>query len=597
MIRLNPQPSISGSITNSSFALFLRKRGPSITLLLIIVFIVNLRSLWNEFAGIEDDKLVLANEYIRNLNLSNIVKLFTSSSQGSYHPLVDLSIALDFRISGFNPIAYHFQNLIWHLINVWLVYRIFRRLGNNRTKGWMVALFFGIHPLHAESIAWVSGRRDVLYAAGFLFSILFYYRYVVSGNKYFYRLSLAGFVWACLCKPMAMSLPLFLPLLDYLGNRKVSWKDTLSEKFPFFFIGITLVWFTFLAQLDGGRIGTLHNWQEILFVCKALVFYLSRTLVPIQLSAFYPFPDSPEFSDYLAPLILIGLLITFFKILPFSKVTLTGWLFFLICILPVLQLFPAGQALMADRNHYIAGLGLTYLIVELLWISWYKYPAIRNIIPVGTLLIIVLFSILNIRRIPVWQNDESFYQDILKDNPKNYAANIRLANSRSRAHNSLNALPIYLNLTNLYPDSAGPYIGAGRTLLQVGKYASAEKMYRKAITLSEEKEILYPELAQATLYQQKWDTALYYFKITIKNFPDNARYRIQLSEAYERINQDSMAIQCLYQAINIDSSNGQAYYQMALLLNKKGDLSYAQNWMKAAANKGIAEAKTYLEQN
>jgi protein O-mannosyl-transferase len=594
---LNPQPSISGSITNSSFALFLRKRGPSITLLLIIVFLVNLRSLWNEFAGIEDEKLVLANEIIRNLNLSNIFRLFTSASQGSYHPLVDLSIALDFRISGFNPISYHFQNLIWHLINVWLVYRIFRRLGNNRTKGWMVALFFGIHPLHAESIAWVSGRRDVLYAAGFLFSILFYYRYVVSGNKYFYRLSLAGFVWACLCKPMAMSLPLLLPLLDYLGNRKVSWKDTLSEKFPFFFIGITLVWFTFLAQLDGGRIGTLHNWQEILFVCRAIVFYLSRTIVPIQLSAFYPFPDSPELSDYLAPFILIGLLITFFKILPFSKVSLTGWLFFLICILPVLQLFPVGQALMADRNHYIAGLGLTYLIVELLWISWYKYPAVRNIIPIGTLVVIIAFSILHIRRIPVWKNDESLYQDILKDNPGNYAANIQLANSKARDQNSMKALPLYLNLTRLFPDSAGPYIGAGRTLLQAGEYVKAEKMYRKALSLSEETEALYPEIAQATLYQQEWDTALHYFKISVKKHPDNARYRILLSEAYEHLGQDSMAIHCLYEAINIDSSNGHAYYQMALMMKKQGNLSEAQNWIKVAAQKGNPEAKTYLEQN
>lgn len=594
---LKSKPSISGSITNSSFALFLRKRGPSITLLLIIVFLVNISALWNGFAGVEDEELVRLNETIRALDFSTLFKLFTSATQGLYHPLVDLSIALDFRISGFHPLFYHVQNIFWHLLNVWLVYRIFKKLGNNRTKGWMVALFFGIHPLHAESIAWVSGRRDVLYAAGFLFAILYYYRYTVSGNRNFYRLSLVGFVWACLCKPMAMSLPLLLPLLDYLSNRKLSWKETLSEKFPFFFIAITLVWFTFLAQLNGGRIGTLHNWQEFLYVCRALVFYLSKTIAPINLSAFYPFPDSPEFIDFASPIILLALIISFFKILPFSKITLTGWLIFIICILPVLQLFPAGQALMADRNHYVAGLGLIYLIVELLWISWYKYPAVRNIIPLGTLLIIIGFSILNIRRIPVWKNDESLYQDILKNNPENYAVNLRLADSRARSENSVNALPIYLNLIKLYPDSVMPYIGAGRTLLQSGKYVMAEIMYRNAIVRSAEKEILYPEFAHATLYQQKWDTALHYFKIAVKNFPENARYRIQLSEAYEGINQDSMAIQCLYQAINIDSSNGQSYYQMALLLNKKGNLSDGQNWMKVAAQKGIAEAKTYLEQN
>lgn len=594
---LHPSPTVAGSVTDSSFALYLRKRGPSIVILLLIVLSVNLIALWNGFAGIEDKQLVLENELIRNLDFSGLFKLFTSATQGGYHPLVDISIALDFRIGGFNPLSYHAQNLFWHLINVWLVYRIFRRLGNNRTKGWMVALFFGIHPLHAESIAWVNGRKDVLYAAGFLFSILFYYRYTVSGNKYFYRLSLVGFVWACLCKPMAMSLPLLLPLIDYLENRKINWRVTISEKFPFFFIGIVLVWFTFLAQLNEGRIGTLHNWQEFLFVCRALVFYISRTVMPIQLSTFYPFPESPELRDYLAPVVLIGLLITFFKILPFSRVTLSGWLFFFVCILPVLQLFPAGQALMADRNHYIAGLGLLYLIVEFSWIAWYRYQILRNSLPIAIVLTVIIFSAIQINRIRVWRNDESFYGDILSYNPDIYAANFNLAQSRYNRQESDQALPLYLKLTELYPDSIQAYTGAGKTFLQAGKYYAAENMYRKAIGLSSEPEIYYPELAQASLYQQKWDTALYYFRASIKEYPQNARYRIQLSEAYKNTGQDSLATHSLYQALNIDSTNGQAYYQMALLLAKQGKLSESRGWMKVAASKGIAEAQVAIDQD
>lgn len=584
-------------LTNSALALYLRKRGPSIAILLSLIFLVNLPALWNGLAGKEDWMAVQGNEMIRSLDFSSVFKMFTSAWQGKYQPLVELSLALDFFLGGFTPWVYHAQNIVWHLVNVWLVYRIFRRLGNNRTKGWMVALFFGIHPLHAESVAWISGRRDVLYAAGFLMALLYYYRYTVTNNKLFYRISLAAFVWACLCKPMAMSFPLLLPLLDYLEKRKISWHDTLSEKFPFFFIAVVLAWFTFLAQLDGGRIGTLHNWQEVLFVCRALVFYITRTLMPLQLSAFYPFPEHPELRDYLAPVLIVVLLFTFFRILPFSRITATGWLFFFICILPVLQLFPAGQALMADRNHYLPGLGLIYLVVEFLWIAWYRYPRWRNLLPLGTIALALIFSGLYIHRIRVWKNDENYYGDILSYNPTIYFANLELAQSRIKRFEPEVAVPLYFRIIRDFPDSAAPRLGAAHTLLQSGNYRLAESLYRSGMRRTPDPERYYADLAHTLMYQQKWDSARYYFRKVIRLFPKAAEPRVHYAETLSQIGADSLARHYLYEALNIDSNYGPALYQMALLEKKTGNWGSANSWMKAAAKAGVAEAATALEDN
>jgi tetratricopeptide (TPR) repeat protein len=591
----NRDAETTSSISDTRLVLFLRKRGPSLVLLLCIVFLVNAVSLWHEFAGREDEFLVLDNERIRSLSLAGLFKLFTSAYHGSFHPLVDLSLALDFRLGGFNPFIYHLQNIAWHLVNVWLVYRIFRRIGNNRTKGWMVALFFGIHPMHAESVAWISGRKDVLYAAGFLFSILCYYRFTLTNNKYLYRLSLVGFVWACLCKPMAMSLPLLLPLLDYVGNRKVSLRGSISEKFPFFFIGLVLAWFTFLAQLEGGRIGSLHNWQEVLFLCRSLVFYIGRTLVPLQLSAFYPFPEIPELRDYVAVMIVLGIILTFTKWIPFSRVTKTGWLFFLICILPVLQLFPAGQALMADRNHYIAGLGLIYIIVEFLWIAWYRYPALRNILPLSALALAIIFSGLQIRRSFVYKNHDNYYGDILGYNPDIYQSNLNYADLLVKRGDSDKAIPYYLKLVKLYPDYEKPFSAAGKIFLQKGAYAISEQMFKKAIERSREPEMIYAHYAHAFYYQQKWDSALHYFKICVKEFPENAEYRVHLAETYHKTGNTESAFHYLYEALNINPEYGEASYQMALLSQEVGRYEDALSWMKASAKQGNAEAKTYLE--
>lgn len=582
-------------VTDLPLMLYLRKRGPSLILLLLIVFLANISVLWNEFTNREDTDLVLNNTLIRDFTLSTLFQIFTSAIHGNYHPLVQLSYALDFRLAGFSPWMYHAQNLIWHLINTGLVYSIFRRLGNNRTKGWMVALFFGIHPLHAESVAWISGRKDVLYAAGFLFSVLYYYRYTVTGKKNYYRLSLAGFVWACLCKPMAMSLPLLLPLIDYISERKVSFRDTLSEKFPFFFLGVVLAWFTFLTQLDSGRIGVIHSWDQVLFACRALLFYITRTLIPLRLSAFYPFPETAELRDYLAPIILLTMLAAFFRWFPLSRITRTGWLFFLICILPVLQIFPAGQALMADRNHYVAGLGLIYLVVEFLWITWYKFPTFRNILPAAAFLLAVFFAGANFKRIQVWRNNENLYADILSYNPDIYMANMNLAKSRFEQREFNLALPVYIRMVQVYPDSVPGYTGAGKTLYAQGHFILSEFMLRKAIDKSRNPEALYPDLALACFRQQEWDTSIIYLKKALRNTRNNIEFRNYLALAYIESGKDTLAEHTAYEVLNIDPENAQAAYTMSLIEDKRNQPLQSRAWLKLAAKRNFPDAIARLK--
>lgn len=582
------------NLTDLPLMIFLRKRGPSIALLIFVLLLVNLPALSNGFTNWDDPEYVLLNEYIRYPGWDAIFRMFTSSLQGNYHPLVQLSYAIDYTISGNQAWMYHAQNIFWHLVNVMLVYRIFRRMGHNRTKGWLVALFFGLHPLHAESVAWISARKDVMYAAGFLFSVLYYYRFCMTGKVWFYRLSLAGFIWACLCKPMAISLPLVLILIDYFSERKASLRERIFEKFPFFFLALVLGWFTFLAQVDAGAVSRLPGWDSLWFSATAFLFYVTKTILPFRLSAYYPYPDQPDFGDYTAPIFLIVLLFAFYRWFRLSKITVFGWGFFFVCLLPVLQLLPAGNALAADRYHYVAGLGMLYMVVELSWIAWYRYQKLRNWIPILGLLTALGFGTLYVQRLTVWTDDEHLYADMLKHNPNLYMANHNLGMSRYMDGRYQEALQPYRVLTQVYPDSSAGFEGTGKTLARMAQYDSAIHYLQIATRLNPGHESLYNELGIAWFRSARWDSAAAYFQKTLQQNTKHLDARNNLAMCYLQTGRDSLAEHTLYQVMNIDSTFGPAYYNMALVWQRRGNQNKTYAWLKAAADREVPEAQKMI---
>ena len=292
-----------------------------IVFLLFLILIISLPAflpcLKNGFVW-DDRQYLIENSAVQALSFKNVTRIFTSFTEGNYHPVTFLSYLLEFHFFKLNPAGYHLINLILHLFNSLLVFWLFMLLTRSSAVSFITSILFAIHPLHVESVAWVSGRKDVLYAFFFITAIISYLYYLKKrkGNA-FYLLSLFLFILSVLSKSMAVSLPLVLFLIDYLSGRKFD-KTALLDKVPFFVLSIVFAVIGFVSQYTGGAVRQepLVLYDSILNACYAVVFYLNKALAPVKLACFYPYPGKIE--KLISFLGLCMILFILIKLLPMA---------------------------------------------------------------------------------------------------------------------------------------------------------------------------------------------------------------------------------------------------------------------------------------
>ena len=262
----------------------------------ILTFVVFLPTLFNGFINFDDPQYISENPIVQSFNSFNLKQIFTSPFVGNYQPITMLTYMVDHALLGLNPKIYHFTNLIFHLLNVIVLYFIFLRVNFNTTTSLIAALLFGIHPLHVESVAWIAARKDVVYAFFFFLSILFYLKYIQQQKKQFYAISILLFILSVLSKAQAVVLPVVLFLFDYILKRKLN-KQTILEKIPFFAVSIAFGIMAIMIQRNAGAVQTFSYfplYQRILFACYGLANYFYKIILPIDLSIFYPYPETND---------------------------------------------------------------------------------------------------------------------------------------------------------------------------------------------------------------------------------------------------------------------------------------------------------------
>ncbi|HLD30394.1 MAG TPA: hypothetical protein VJC03_08625, partial [bacterium] len=262
------------------------------------------------FLNIDDNTYVTQNSDITTLSWQGVKRVFSSSYVSMYIPVTMLSYSLEYRFFRLNPAAYHTTNLLLHIANCCLVFWLVLLLsGNNMPAAFFTALFFGIHPLRVESVAWIAERKDVLCALFFIGTLISYSYYKLSGRKKFYYVSFALFVFALLSKPMTVTLPFVMLLFDHYYRGRLSLTD-LKEKIPFLttaFLGGVV---TLITQGSTNAISTAHSFlSNVLVAAHGILFYLWKTLVPVDLSAYYPYPAHVMTARFLLSPVLLALLI------------------------------------------------------------------------------------------------------------------------------------------------------------------------------------------------------------------------------------------------------------------------------------------------
>lgn len=399
----------------------------SILFIVIITFITFSPSLKNNFICVDDLGYVVQNDSVDKFSFENIKNIFTHDYLGNYHPLTILTYAWEYNFFGLNPRVYHATNVMLHLLNCIMVFWIILIISKDISTAALTALLFGIHPLRVESVAWISERKDVLYSFFFLCSLVSYLYYVNMKSKRYLYYSFILFFFSLLSKVTAVIFPLFLYMFDYLLNRKFN-KKLFVEKIPFFLFALIfgIISIIFLKKLGGINIAGDYPLQyRISLIFYGLISYLYKILLPIRLSALYPYPQA-TFAFYsvslFAVVLVSGLAFIVFRLRYTNRKIVFGTLFFFLGILLGLQIIPVGVAFMADRYTYIPSIGIFYIISEAcrsIYNMRFKYQAVaKSALIVILISIIAAMSFLTYSRISVWKDSFILLRDVLKTYPR-----------------------------------------------------------------------------------------------------------------------------------------------------------------------------------
>ena len=421
---------------------------PWICLIIGITAICLWPMLNNEFTNWDDEYYVLNNKLLRGPDWSGIV---SDPVVGNYHPLTVITLAFNYSISQLDPFSYLLVNYLLHLINTVLVFYFIWNISNkNKFIAAFVAIIFGIHPMHVESVAWVSERKDVLYTTFFLLSLLQYWRFLLTNKKSHFWICFILFVLSLLSKPAAVILPLVLLLLDYWKGRPITVK-VVAEKIPFFILSFLIGIYTINIQSPTAMAGlnVYSITDRMFFSCYTLMIYFLRFFVPYPLSTFHPFPASNDLGwpVLISPLFVIGLLaaLWFFRK---SKFVVFGLLFYVINLVLVLQVISIGLTIVSERYTYVPYIGLAFIIG--MAISRVKFLPLKSIWAIASVVVIIL-GIITFQRADVWENSNTLWTDVIKTYPNtayprsnraNYLSILASKQTRKQASDSLNRLAL-----------------------------------------------------------------------------------------------------------------------------------------------------------
>jgi len=551
------QPESNKFVLTSTVPASRRSFAP-LLLVVLISFFAFFPVLRNGFVNWDDDRYVTGNASIRSLNISEV---FSRYFEGNYHPITLIVYSIEYQLFGFRPAGYHAVNLLLHLVNVVLVFRAILLLTRKREVALVGALLFGIHPLHVESVAWVSELKDLLYSAFFLGALICYLRFHDEKKKKLYFFSLGLFLLSLLSKALAVSLPGVLLLTDHFRGRKPSLSVWL-EKVPFLALSVVFGVVAIFAQRSTPAMQFLDVYplhQRLVFASYGFVMYLVKLVVPFSLSAVYPYPVQggavlPGWL-YAYPLALLAVAALVLYSLRFSKEIFFGFAFFLTTVFFVLQLLPVGKAIMADRYVYIPSIGIFYLAGEAAW-RWYRSGniAITNHKVAGVVLagaLIVFFSATTYARCEVWRDSLTLWSDVISKEENAVIAYNKRGIVWAGQNNTDRAFQDFSKAIQLSSVEPQTYNSRGNIYVAQKKYDEALADYNKALELDPAYSFAYNGRGVLFIQQEKFTEAVSEFSKAIELQPRYAAAYFNRSIAQHSLEHQTSSCQDLQQAVSL----------------------------------------------
>jgi len=524
-----------------------RKTCLMVAVIVLVTLIAFLPSLKNEFTNWDDNEYVTDNPAITGLSLAHLKTMVTTVVSANYHPLTVLSLAFNYRWSGLDPAPYILTNLLLHLLNTLLVFHFIYSLSSgDRISALVVSLLFGIHPMHVESVTWISERKDVLFSLFYLLALILYMRYRRRSSGADYALLLTSFLLSLLSKPAAVTLPVALLLLDYYSRRKMSAR-LLIEKAPLFFLsilfGVITLWLQSTQAI--GDMETYRFMSRAAFASYGFVVYLAKLVLPVQLSAFYPYPmpgsGLPGFY-LLCPWIVLILVAGVVWSARRTRVILFGFLFFVVHIILVLQLLGVGSAIMADRYTYLPYIGLFFIVGTALshvYRNTFGHDASRRtVLTVGSLFYVGFLAYTTFARTQVWKDSETLWSDVIRKHTNVPHAFNNRGNVYWYEHKQPEkALADYERALELKPNYAEAYYNRGNIFFtHLQDYDRALHNFNQAVRYNPSDAPSHNNLGTIHFnFKKNPQLALNHFNKAIRIRPHEGKYYLNRSRCYFKL--------------------------------------------------------------
>lgn len=545
-------------------------------LLLIIAMacIVFFPSFQFQFTNWDDDIHVTNNPAVHRLSLESLALQFHPTSKYMYHPLTMVSYSLDWMMGQGSPSTFHAMNVLLHLFNIVLVFLVLRKILPSDAAVLFVTALFAIHPLQVESVAWISARKELLYAFFYLVSLLLYLEWNKGEKAGLYVLSIFFFLCALLSKPTAVTLPLVIILLEFWRSRKLEAK-IIYRALPFL---ICAVAFTLLiiGTQNEGTIPPLAYYsfpQRLLLILYQVAFYVWKFVAPAKLSACYAYPQLVDnrlpLAYYAAPFLLVAIAAMVWFVKKKSTYIFPELIFYVVTLLPVLQLVPFNNAsLVADRYMYLPILGAAFFFYQMVEFieanASAANPSVRFVKEICCGLFIFGFFVISIGRVGVWKDSITLFNDVIDKNDGISIAYGNRANAKVQKGDFSGALEDCNRLIEITPNNGKAFYNKGNAESGLKHYREAVNDFTESVNLGYDVSSLYYNRGTAYYHVGLTDSALADYrasKLRDPNFAD-APYSIGYLMLYAE-KDPVTAIRYFDSALAINPNYTEALYEKA----------------------------------